>query len=53
MKNTWPMQTAKAGFGRLIDKSTKDGPQIVARSVPALHELDLSRSKDTGRDIDL
>jgi antitoxin Phd len=31
MRNTWQLQKAKAEFSRLIDKSIKDGPQIVTR----------------------
>lgn len=31
MKNTWQLQKAKAEFSRLIDKSIKDGPQVVTR----------------------
>lgn len=82
MKNTWQLQKAKAEFSRLIDRSIKDGPQVVTRhgaptavvlsvaeyerlkrkapdfkeflrSAPSLHELDLTRNKDTGRKIDL
>jgi antitoxin Phd len=81
MKNTWQLQKAKAEFSRLIDKSLKDGPQVVTRhgeptavvlsvaeyerlkkKAPDFKEflrraplagVDLSRSRDTGRDIDL
>jgi prevent-host-death family protein len=82
MKNTWQLQKAKAEFSRLIDRSIKDGPQVVTRhgepaavvlsvseyeklrrkapdfkaflrSGPSLHELDLTRSKDTGRKVEL
>lgn len=31
MKNTWQLQKAKAEFSKLIDRSLKDGPQIVTR----------------------
>lgn len=31
MKNTWQLQKAKAEFSRLIDRSVKDGPQVVTR----------------------
>ena len=31
MKNTWQLQKAKAELSRLIDKSIKDGPQVVTR----------------------
>jgi len=31
MKNTWQLQKAKAEFSRLIDRSIKDGPQVVTR----------------------
>jgi prevent-host-death family protein len=82
MKNTWQLQKAKAEFSKLIDRSLKDGPQVVTRrgeptavvlsvseyerlrrkapdfkeflrTAPPLHELDLTRNKDTGRKIDL
>jgi prevent-host-death family protein len=31
MKNRWQLQKAKAEFSKLIDRSLKDGPQIVTR----------------------
>jgi antitoxin Phd len=31
MKNTWQLQKAKAEFSKLIDRSIKDGPQVVTR----------------------
>lgn len=31
MKNTWQLQKAKAELSHLIDKSIKEGPQVVTR----------------------